>query len=152
MIEDVIEWIARHEISLAVLVNGHGGNYVLGNIAQEANVDGPRVLVGPTHQHWSTARGKAAIETRDEHDMHAGETETSLLLHALPTAVRTDLVADAPGYEPRVMTFYGVKHYSRQGVIGAPSKATEAKGKVVLKTLVDEMDNEIASALAHQRG
>ena len=150
VIGDIVEWVARNGIRLAVLVNGHGGNYVLGNIAQEANVDGPRVLVGPTREHWNSARCKAGIETRDEHDMHAGEIETSLLLHVWPPAVRPDLIADTPGEKPRVTTFYGVKHYTRQGVVGTPSKATEAKGKIVLETLIDEMADEIASALAHQ--
>ena len=112
VIGDIVEWVARNEIGLTVLVNGHGGNYVLGNIAQEANVDEPRVLVGPTRKHWNIARRNGEIETRDEHDMHAGEIETSLLLHVWRSAVRVDLIADTPGDEPRVTTFYGVKHYN----------------------------------------
>ena len=52
---------------------------------------------------------RARTGTHDAHDMHAGKTETSLMLDGVPTAMRSDLVAD-----------------------------------------VDELDNEIANALARR--
>ena len=47
IIDDVRASLARKGIHKLVLVNGHGGNYVLNNVAQEANVDGPSVVVYP---------------------------------------------------------------------------------------------------------
>ena len=150
VITDIAQWTERSGAQLAVIVNGHGGNYVLGNIVQELNVDRARVLTGPAHKVWEAAAEKAQIETDLGADMHAGEIETSILLHLLPAAVRTGKIRDTPGEEPRTITFYGVGHYCAKGVIGAPSKASAAKGKVLLDTISAQLNEEIARALEHQ--
>jgi creatinine amidohydrolase len=70
--------------------------------------------------------------------MHAGEIETSILLHAHPELVRdgyhaADWVAD----DRRQLLITGMGEYTRSGVIGRPSLATAEKGKAVLASLVD---------------
>jgi creatinine amidohydrolase len=70
--------------------------------------------------------------------MHAGEIETSILLHAHPELVRegyhtADWVAD----DRRHLLTTGMGEYTRSGVIGRPSLATAEKGKAVLASLVD---------------
>ena len=47
VIDDVQSSLARSGIKYLVLVNGHGGNYVLSNIVQEANVTERRVALFP---------------------------------------------------------------------------------------------------------
>ena len=148
---DITQWTRRAGVSLTVIVNGHGGNYVLGNVVQELNVDEPRTLAGPTHTHWQAAARAARIETRFENDMHAGEIETSILLHLLPEAVQHEKIHDVMQSGPRTVTFYGVRHYSTQGVIGCPSKATAVKGKKLLESVIAELDADITKALTYQR-
>ena len=152
VIRDVVEWAGRGGSVLTVLVNAHGGNYVLGNLVQQLNVDRPTVLIGPSRAHWEAAAGEAGIETPLEHDMHAGEIETSILLHVLPGAVRTSAVADVAGDTPRDLPFYAMRHYSPGGVIGSPSLASAAKGRVLLQSLASQLDAHIQAALAHQSG
>ncbi len=60
--EDTVRRNRRHRTSLArsgitkrVIVNGHGGNYVLSNVVQEANVDGPAVSLFPLPTDWDRA-------------------------------------------------------------------------------------------------
>ena len=70
--------------------------------------------------------------------MHAGELETSILLHAHPELVRdgyqaADWTADD---RPHLLTT-GIGEYTRNGVIGRPSLASAEKGKAVLAALVD---------------
>jgi creatinine amidohydrolase len=70
--------------------------------------------------------------------MHAGELETSILLHANPELVRhgyhtADWVAD----NRRHLLTTGMREYTRSGVIGRPSLASAEKGKAVLASLVD---------------
>jgi creatinine amidohydrolase len=129
-----------------VVVNGHGGNYVLQNVVQEANAGGPRVVLFPTGPDWKVAREAAGLETAGDEDMHAGELETSLLLHARP-----DLVGEhyaqrdwlAPAWR-RHLLVAGMGAYTPSGVIGRPSLATAAKGKALLDSLT-------ASFAAHLR-
>jgi creatinine amidohydrolase len=70
-------------------------------------------------------------------DMHAGELETSILLHANPELVRdgyqaADWVAD----DRRHLLTTGMKEYTQSGVIGRPSLASAEKGKALLASLV----------------
>jgi creatinine amidohydrolase/Fe(II)-dependent formamide hydrolase-like protein len=54
-----------------VLVNGHGGNYALGDVRQEANVSGKRKTPFPTGEYWRAARSAAHLESSMHEDMHA---------------------------------------------------------------------------------
>jgi creatinine amidohydrolase len=126
-----------------LIVSGHGGNYVLANVAQEINVNGPRVAVFPVHEDRVRARTDAGLESSGAEDMHGGEFEVSLLLHGTPHLVRDGIGAtdhSAPD-RPHLLTL-GMAGYTTNGIIGQPSLATEAKGKAI-------MDSFARSAEAH---
>lgn len=136
VVDDIRTSLSRSGIDKLVLVNGHGGNYALSHIAQQANIDGPRVLLFPGHEDWATAREQAGMDTTSHADMHGGELETSLLLHARP-----DLVGDTyttsdhdAEYRPHLLTL-GVRAYSGTGIIGRPSAATADKGRIALDSV-----------------
>ncbi|WP_267242862.1 creatininase family protein [Streptomyces sp. PR69] len=137
VITDVASSLEASGVRKLVLVNAHGGNYVLSNIVQEANLVEPRMSLFPQGREWNRAREFAGLTSTAHDDMHAGEIETSILLHAEPDLVR-------PGYEtadhnapdrPFLLTL-GMKAYTETGVIGFPSRATATKGKAVLESLV----------------
>jgi creatinine amidohydrolase len=68
--------------------------------------------------------------TTGHDDMHGGEMETSIVLHARPELVRDSYPTgdhDTPNRPHLLVT--GVKAYSAGGIIGRPSAATPAKGK-----------------------
>jgi creatinine amidohydrolase len=70
--------------------------------------------------------------------MHAGEFETSVLLHALPQVVREgNHTADheAPS-RPHLLTL-GMAAYTTSGVVGRPSLGTAGKGKAVIDSFVE---------------
>ncbi|GAA0335373.1 creatininase family protein [Streptomyces blastmyceticus] len=116
-----------------IIVNGHGGNYVLSNVVQELNVDGPRVALFPVSEDRAQARADAALESSGAEDMHGGEFEVSLLLHGAPHLVHDGIEADdhsAPK-RPHLLTL-GMQGYTTNGIIGRPSLATAAKGKALL--------------------
>src|SRR5437764_1147660 len=48
VVTDIATSLDESGIDRLVLISGHGGNYVLANVAQEASVRGPRVAVFPT--------------------------------------------------------------------------------------------------------
>lgn len=136
VIADVRASLARSGITKLVLVNGHGGNYVLSNITQQANVHGRHVALFPGRDDWSTARDHAGMVTTHHDDMHGGELETSILLHAHPEVVRdTYTNADHQANHRPHLLVTGVAAYSSTGIIGRPSEATPAKGKAVLDSL-----------------
>jgi creatinine amidohydrolase len=136
MVEDIRDSLRKARISKLVLVNGHGGNYVLSNVTREANVGGSQVTLFPARDDWDNARRQAGIETTASEDMHAGELETSLLLYAHPAVVREEL--QPPDHLANTRTHLlvtGMHAYTESGVIGRPSLATAEKGKAALASL-----------------
>lgn len=138
VVKDVADSLGRAGIRQLVLVNGHGGNYVLSNVVQEANEQDIRMALFPGRTDWETARRAAGMTTTGHEDMHAGELETSLLLHAYPELVRSTYPrADHLAHDRPHLLAIGVQGYSDTGVIGAPSLASADKGKLVLDSLTD---------------
>jgi len=134
---DVYESIARSGLSALAIVNGHGGNYVLGNVVQEANAKGQRMALFPQRADWDDARKAGRLVTSTSEDMHAGEIETSILLHVAPELVRYGYEsADHLADDRRHLLTTGMEAYTRTGVIGRPSLGTAEKGKAVLTSLV----------------
>ena len=87
VVSDVAESLRASGIDRLAVVNGHGGNYVLSNVVQQANVAGPRITLFPSRTDWEVARTAAGLVSTASEDMHAGELEVSLLLHGYPELV-----------------------------------------------------------------
>jgi mycofactocin precursor peptide peptidase len=118
---------AARDWDALLLVNGHGGNYDAASKAvARLRGEGRRCDVF----HAGVASG----------DAHAGQTETALMLHLDPAAVRLDL-AEAGETRPvgEMMDRLrrdGVRSVSPNGVLGDPRGATAAEGRVLLEELV----------------
>jgi creatinine amidohydrolase len=135
VVRDIAESLRASGTDCLVVVNGHGGNYALGNVVQEA---GGRMALFPSVADWQAAHAAAGLRTSLDSDMHAGELETSILLHAHPTLVK-------PGYQAgdwladdrnHLLTL-GLTAYTSSGVVGRPSLASAEKGRGLLASLVD---------------
>lgn len=124
------EWASR-----LVFVNGHGGNVeALQAAVALLRTEGRDVVW------WGCSVGGA--------DVHAGHTETSLLLHLSPLDVgvgdirpgNTDPLAELL---PRLRDG-GVAAVSASGVLGDPTTATAADGARLLAEMVDTCVQRIA--------
>ena len=136
IVADVRESLRTRGIEILVLVNGHGGNYVLSNVVLEANLSGRCMTVFPAREDWDRAREDAACTATTSQDMHAGELEVSLLLHADPALVRDGYQDSDHLASPRpFLLVTGMTSYTPTGVIGLPSHGTAGKGKAVLDSL-----------------
>ena len=113
------------------IVNGHGGNSDALKLVHSA-LDYENIR----HSIWSLPYYKGA-------DMHAGHTETSLMLHLAPDTVRMDLaevgaVGDSEMLIER-MRAGGIKEVSSNGVVGDPTNATAAHGATMLSFYADHL-------------
>ena len=105
-----------------VLVNAHGGNLAALNASDEVE--------------WVPC-------ATEEVDLHAGFTETSLMLHLRPESVRPDR-AEAGNTQPLsqilpAMMAGGVAAVAPNGVLGDPAGASAAEGERVLKAMVADV-------------
>ena len=85
----------------------------------------------------------------EEVDLHAGRTETSLMLHLRPGDVRLDR-AEAGNTGPLtellpLMMAGGIKAVSPNGVLGDPTGATAEEGATVLASMADDVVTAIAA-------
>ena len=120
-----------------VLVNGHGGNVT--------------ALTSAVDQLVAEGHGVAWVPCATERvDLHAGRTETSLMLHLAPWSVRRRL-AEAGDTRPLaeilpLMRAGGVASVSANGVLGDPTGATAAEGAEVLRAMVDDVLRRLVPA------
>ena len=113
------------------IVNGHGGNADALKLVHSA-LDYENIR----HSIWSLPYYEGA-------DMHAGHTETSLMLHLAPDTVRMDLaevgaIGDSEILIERMRTG-GIKEVSSNGVVGDPTNATAAHGATMLSFYADHL-------------
>ncbi len=137
IVVDIAESLRRSGVERLALISGHGGNYVLSNVVQEFTaVHGPVMSIFPQGPDWALARKEAGMHSDGHADMHAGELETSILLHAAPELVRPgNATADwAADNRPHLLTS-GMREYTTSGVIGYPSLGTPDKGQLCLESL-----------------
>jgi creatinine amidohydrolase len=148
VVTDLTESLRRSGIDRLAIVNGHGGNYVLANIVQQANVAGPQMVLFPGRTEWEAARAAAGLQTAASEDMHAGELEVSLLLHTYPELVGKDFRHRDWQAHPRPhLLVTGMRGYTESGVIGRPSLATAEKGRALLDSLARSFKDHLALLL-----
>jgi mycofactocin precursor peptide peptidase len=116
------------------IVNGHGGNAdALTAITSALTYE------KITHSVWS-------LPSYIGGDMHAGHTETSLLLHIAPQEVRTNVIAIGATHDAglvEAMRAGGVQAVSKNGIIGDASTATVEHGKAVLDLYTNSLRTHV---------
>lgn len=117
-----------------VLVNGHGGNVP--------------ALVAATEQMVAEGHDVVWVPCATEDvDLHAGRTETSLMLHLRPASVRLDrvVVGDTRSLSEilSLMRAGGVAAVTPTGVLGDPRGASAAEGERVLAAMVDQVSGRL---------
>jgi len=113
------------------IVNGHGGN-----ISALARISSALEYENISAHIWS-------LPSYSGGDMHAGHTETSLLLHIAPELVRRDLIeagaTDITSQDIDLMKVSGVKVVSPNGVLGDPRHANAEHGRKVLELYTESL-------------
>lgn len=151
IVTDVMASLRRSGPARLALVNGHGGNYVLSNIVQEANVDGPVMTLFPTRDDWSAARRAAGLVSDGHDDMHAGELEVSLLRHVSPETVRRGVEeTDYQAGDRKLLLVHGMAGYTSSGVVGTPSAGSADKGRMILESLVGSFKEHLDALTANK--
>jgi mycofactocin system creatininase family protein len=116
-----------------LFVNGHGGNVTALRAAVEQ-------LLDEGHQ---VASVSCATSRHGEGDLHAGRTETSLMLHLRPHDVRLHRAEPGPTHPLTeilpAMTAGGVAAVSPNGVLGDPAGASPEEGAALFASLVTDV-------------
>ena len=141
LLDATVEEIARNGFKKIVIVNGHGGNPELLRFFIQSQLERRRDYVvyffdpdeDPEFQRKVGALRKSDPAT----DMHAGENETSLLLHLRPDLVQMERATQESGEDQKRLSLTGLytgiwwyarfpNHYAGEG-----AKATRELGQAI---------------------
>lgn len=138
IIRDIAESLQFSGFRKLYLVNGHGGNWVLKPTVRELNRELSKLNVVLVSTQSARARILEVMEHGVPPDIHAGETETSLMLylhqqHVGPIQVPAERVF----YPQDYMDYFDAAQLSEDGYWGYPELATAEKGEKWLNILVE---------------
>jgi creatinine amidohydrolase len=141
VLKDFFDSLKKHNVNKLLIVNGHDGNIpAIDAASREYRVSHPEFKIAVLEAWWVVA-GKLVPEgTFEVWDGlgHAGEGETSMMLHVDPSLVdltrAKGVVPDLPSHVEVKWTFDELTPY---GATGDPSKATPEKGRLMAEALVN---------------
>ena len=141
VITDVCLSLKEQGFSRIAIIPTHGGLWVLKPAVREINLNHPDLVVLLVPD-FSTGSGGEVL-TGKGMDLHAGEAETSMMLHIDPAAVKMELAIDAhPAAGREYLDYATMGQISPSGVWGAATQGTAAKGKALL-------ERQVASIVAY---
>jgi len=131
VVKDIVAALQHHGFRKVVLVNGHGGNWILKPTVREIDLARTGIMVV-----WAGPERLAAGATTGK-ELHAGQSETSRALALFPHLVKDERLDFVPDATREYLDYVGVKGVCPEGVWGEATKATAEEGRRVLEAGVD---------------
>ncbi len=133
-----------------LLLNGHGGNVLLPSVIQDLNMEFPDLLTFVLNTYDGAV--DPAVFPSENGLSHAGDYETSLMLHLAPGLVRADSAVPNPETIPAdTLRYNALPEFSSLGHTGDPSAATAEKGRRIFEYMVERTVRETTRIL-HEAG
>jgi len=162
LLERVAASVLDNGFDALLFVNGHGGNRAtIGDAVSTVGAAHEGQVLGVTYFELAAP----VVDEVRESDLggmaHAGEFETSLLLHLRPDVVDEDAIDGEPMAEPYdraasdmfdegpLAVYRSFEEYSASGAVGDPQLATAEKGERIAEFLGDELASLLREA--HER-
>ena len=149
---DIVKSVAHHGFRKVLIVNGHGSNRPLVEVAaRQATMDYEVICAGFSYFELAREAIQSVRESPKGWAAHADELETSLYLYLRPEGVRRELMAAENNMLPSEFWWQDVAEggrigmmewwstFSRTGVLGDPTKATAEKGKALYEAATREL-------------
>lgn len=149
---DIIKSVAHHGFKKVLIVNGHGSNRTLVEVAaRQATMDSSVICAGFSYFELGLDAIREVRESPRGWAAHADELETSLYLYLRPDGVRRDLIQAENNMLPSDFWWQDVEAggsigmmewwstFSRTGVLGDPTLATREKGEVLYNAMTERL-------------
>lgn len=143
ILKDIVNDLAKHNIHKLVIINGHGGNNFK-QIIRELSLEFPEVFVCALNW-WNCVNTTRYFEEPGD---HAGELETSVMMHLTPNLVLP--LNDAGNGLEKTFKITGLKEgwvsaqrkwtsISNDTGVGNPKKASKEKGEIFIKAVSEKI-------------
>lgn len=140
LLKDLVHSFYRQGFRNVIVLTGHAGGahrMALQDAGEELLDQLPELRIAVvTEYELAKEQGKGVVETPG--DAHAGEIETSRIMHSHPQLVRGSAPAEYPSFPPGILV-RDKRKYWPGGVWGDPGKASAAKGAQLEKLVVAKL-------------
>jgi creatinine amidohydrolase len=160
LVEEMVESMVVHEFKNFLFLNSHGGNQGIGQVILETLGNKYSDCQFSLITWWKIAGDelKKINESGSGGTGHAGEFETSLMLHIAPKLVREKHVKPLTSQQfdplvgdminpPKFSYFQTIKQISENGVVGNPSFSTKEQGEKISQIVTSKLVELIKSSL-----
>ena len=150
VIRDLASEAERQSFRIMVIINGHGGNFSLAPVARDLNRRNGPLKIVLLHPFDLADFSQLETHRRGLMDIHAGEAETSFLMHIAPRDYppATGQCADLRRED---LNTFGMGHINPDGIAGYPQYATPEKGAGLAATMVQAMYASLDRQIAYLR-
>ena len=142
VVKDIVASLRHHGFKKVVLVNGHGGNWILKPTVREIDLARTGIMVV-----WVGPETLAAGATASK-ELHAGRGETSRALALFPHLVKDERIDFVPDATREYLDYVGVKGVCPEGVWGEATKASAEEGERGLEAGVEAAVAYVKEAFA----
>jgi creatinine amidohydrolase len=152
VIRDIADEAESQGFRFMLLINAHGGNFVLGPVCRDINRSDRRIKL-ILHQAFNFA-DPSQLETVNKGmmDMHAGESETSILMAVEGKKRKTCKSAGNESlFRQDDLNTFGIAHLNRNGVPGHPELASLEKGIHLCETMKKPMIEDLEKRISYLR-
>lgn len=137
IIRDVADSLHYSGYKRLILINGHGGNWILKPTIRQINRDIAPFEVVLIHTGCANHRQHEVMD-QVKNDIHAGEKETSIILHLCEEHVKKIKEPVHREFYPQdFMDYFDNLELTEDGYWGFPEEATKEKGRKMLDLLVE---------------
>lgn len=152
ILRDIVRSLRRQGIRRLLIMSGHGGNIFKGMI-RDLMIEYPEMLI--CHNEWFAFIPRTGFFEEKEDD-HAGELETSVMLHYYPETVDMSLAGSG---EFRKFSVEGLNtkvawlprdwaQVSKDTGVGDPRKASAEKGRRYMEAVIPKIVDFVSDFIA----
>ncbi len=133
VVRDLARSLEAQNVPILLVLNGHGGNFVLEPVIEQLNREPARLrVIMPALDRPPppkvTVTDEAPIFETAGSEVHSGEVETSTQLHYNPQLVRDERVDGPITVGREFLDYTTMDRLNPEGVWGSPTRADAAKG------------------------
>lgn len=137
IIRDIAASLQESGYQRLILINGHGGNWVLKPTIRELNRNLASFEAVLIHTTVALPRQHEVME-HVKHDVHAGEKETSIVMHLCEEHVKSIRLPEHREFLPQdFLDYFDCLELTEDGYWGFPEAATKEKGAKMMDLLVE---------------
>ncbi len=139
LVEDVVHSLKAQGFKRVILILGHGGIFITAPAVRELNALYDDLLVINITPPISE-KTKSVLENKAG-EIHAGESETSIILNLKEHLVKKELLTKDIDFIPdcprEFLNYASLQEISPDGIWGMPSLASKEKGELLFKYRVE---------------